>query len=468
MAIYISLFRAIIFFFSRILQKHFRTPRNLHRKVTNALTHHPKLQKCPSFLGSGEPLMYDDHGDHDHTLIFNVEETLLKSSSLFPYFMLVTFEAGSPLRALLLLALYPLICFLGKEIGLKIMVMVAFFGIKKKGFMVGRAVLPKVFLEDVGLEGFEMVNKCKRKVGVSHLPQFMVESFLKDYLKVDHVVGRELKVFCGHFIGIMEDNKHDLIHIKGILKEEERMSSNVIGISSSKASLSDQLFAFCKEIYLTNEATKRKWQCLPRDSYPKPLIFHDGRLALKPTPAASLALFIWLPFGTLLAPLTAVTYSLSRMSEILAPIRTVRLSRDRNRDGIMMKKLLDQGDLVVCPEGTTCRENFLLRFSPLFGEISQEIVPVAMDTYVNMFYGTTAGGLKCLDPLFFLMNPTPSYVVRLLAPVPGASTCQDSVRSRFDVANEVQRDIGKALGFKCTGLTRKDKYMILAGNHGVV
>ena len=171
---------------------------------------------------------------------------------------------------------------------------------------------------------------------------------------------------------------------------------------------------------------------------------------------------------TLNKPLTAVTYSLSRMSEILAPIRTVRLSRDRNRDGVMMKKLLDQGDLVVCPEGTTCREKFLLRFSPLFGEISQEIVPVAMDTYVNMFYGTTAGGLKCLDPLFFLMNPTPSYVVRLLAPVRGASTCQDSVRSRFDVANEVQRDIGKALGFKCTGLTRKDKYMILAGNHGVV
>jgi len=134
----------------------------------------------------------------------------------------------------------------------------------------------------------------------------------------------------------------------------------------------------------------------------------------------------------------------------------------------MMKKLLDQGDLVVCPEGTTCRENFLLRFSALFGEMSEEIVPVAMDTDVTMFYGTTAGGLKCLDPLFFLMNPTPSYTVQLLAPVPGASTCQDGGRSRFDVANEVQREIGKALGFKCTGLTRKDKYMVLAGNHGVV
>ncbi|KNA20342.1 hypothetical protein SOVF_052720 [Spinacia oleracea] len=518
MATYTSLFRAIIFFFSRILHEHFKTPRYLHRKVINALNPTQlKLQKYPSFIGSYE--LFSSEDDDDKTLIFNVEDTLLKSSSLFPYFMLVAFEGGSILRALLLLILYPLICLFNKEMGLKIMVMVSFFGIKKDGFIVGRAVLPKFFLEDVGLEGFEVVRKCKRKMGVSELPHVMVESFVREYLEVDFVVGKELK-----------------------------------------------------EIYLTNEEMKSKWKSLQSENYPKPLIFHDGRLALRPTPTSTLTLFLWLPFGIFLAifrgvialslpknianpiltftglrlltcashpnptspnpkssseptgsgqghdqghashpnptspnakssseptglgsgpgqlyvcnhktlldplylsyalnkPLTAVTYSLSRVSEILAPIKTVRLTRDRDQDGIMMEKLLNQGDLVVCPEGTTCREPFLLRFSSLFAEMNDQITPVAMDCHVSMFYGTTASGLKCLDPIFFLMNPRPSYTVRLLGAVSGLSTCQDRSQSGFDVANHVQREIGESLNFQCTKLTRKDKYMILAGNNGVV
>lgn len=155
------------------------------------------------------------------------------------------------------------------------------------------------------------------------------------------------------------------------------------------------------------------------------------------------------------------------MSEILSPIRTVRLTRNRDQDGKMMEKLLSQGDLVVCPEGTTCREPYLLRFSPLFAEMSDKIIPVALNTHVSMFYGTTASGLKCLDPLFFLMNPLPSYTVQLLEGVSGLSKCDEGdQRSRFDVANYVQSEIAKTLGFQCTKLTRKDKYVILAGNDG--
>lgn len=290
-----------------------------------------------------------------------------------------------------------------------------------------------------------------------------------------------------------------------------------------------------------SNAEKRGWQNLPRDKFPKPLIFHDGRLAVRPTPLETLAILTWVPFAmvlavfrtvvgvslpyrmsspvlafsglrltvtdnkpkscsvglgesesepkrakgvlyvcnhrTLLDPLylaftlktnlVALTYSLSRMSEMLAPIKTVRLTRNRDKDAHMMDRLLSQGDLVICPEGTTCREPYLLRFSPLFSEISDEIVPVAVDTHVSMFHGTTAGGLKCLDPVFFLMNPSPIYNVQLLDKVSGTPHDDANNKSRFDVANYVQRELGNALGFEPTKLTRKDKYLILAGNEGI-
>ncbi|KAL9239775.1 hypothetical protein vseg_014064 [Gypsophila vaccaria] len=533
MAIYASLFKTVLFFFSRILHLHYKAPRYLHRKFSNVNALHTPpphlhLLKYPSPLGSSS------FTTHDQTLVFNVEETLLTSSSLFPYFMLVAFEAGSPIRALILLLLYPLICLFRKQMGVKIMVMVCFLGIRKDGFMVGRSVLPKFFLQDVGVEGLELLSKFKRKVGVSEMPHVMVESFMTDYLEIHHVFGRQLKAYRGYFTGVMEDTKGHLTSLEAFLV----ITPNVVGISGTKASLNHPFFSFSKAIYLTSEAIKKKWQQLPREKYPKPLIFHDGRLSLKPTPTATLTLFMWLPFAFVLAlfralvvltlpqsigtplvafsglrllsclpnpvattlpcdatesnkgqlyvcnhktlldplylsyvlrkPLTAVTYSLSRMSELLAPIKTVRLRRDRDQDGMMMQKLLSQGDLVVCPEGTTCREPYLLRFSPLFAEMSDLIVPVAMDCQVDMFYGTTASGLKCLDPLFFLLNPHPSYTVRLLDPIQGLSSCQHQSYSRFDVANQVQAQIGQALSFRCTRLTRKDKYLILAGNHGVV
>lgn len=271
---------------------------------------------------------------------------------------------------------------------------------------------------------------------------------------------------------------------------------------------------------------------MPREKYPKPLIFHDGRLAFLPTPSATLCMFMWLPLGILLAifrllvgvylpfklsnllgqmsgirlrikgkslnlnpssghkgvlyvcthrtlldpvmlgvclkkPLTAVTYSLSKTSEIIAPIKTVRLTRDRKVDGETMERLLKEGDLVVCPEGTTCREPYLLRFSSLFAELADDIVPVALDTKVTMFYGTTASGLKCLDPIFFLMNPTPIYYLHVLGKVPREMTCAAG-RSCFEVANHLQTQLANALGFECTTLTRKDKYLMLAGNEGRV
>lgn len=155
------------------------------------------------------------------TLIFDVEGTLLRSSSMFPYFMLVAFESGSLIRAFVLFVLYPLLVLVNDELSIKIMVFVSFFGIKKDGFRVGSSVLPKFLLEDVGLEGFDVLKRGKMKVGVSKLPLVMVECFLKDYLEFDHVFGRELTVFGGYFVGLMKDNKNIIKHsINKVLEED--------------------------------------------------------------------------------------------------------------------------------------------------------------------------------------------------------------------------------------------------------
>ncbi|MED6157542.1 hypothetical protein PIB30_024090 [Stylosanthes scabra] len=474
----------------------------------------------------------------DHTLVFDVENTLLRSSSLFPYFMLVAFEAGGLIRAIVLVLLYPVACLADitrKELGLKMMVMICFFGIKVDSFRVGRSVLPKFLLEDVGKEMFDALKRSEgKKVGVTNMPRIMVESFLREYLDIDVVVGRELKVFGGYFIGLMEKEKSTLHALEKV--QEGKGCSDMIGITRfNKIVDHHQLFSHCKEVYAVSEAEKRSWQILSKENYPKPLIFHDGRLALRPTLSETIAMLMWLPYAiilaiirislalflpynfstpflvfsglhfttsetpkmlpnknnggtlyvcnhrTLLDPLyisfalkrnlIAVTYSLSRMSEILAPIKTVRLTRNRDQDARMMQELLLQGDLVVCPEGTTCREPYLLRFSPLFSEMCDHIVPVAVNSHVTMFHGTTAGGLKCLDPVFFLMNPSPVYTVNLLQHVSqsrSSGTSEKEHEARFQVANQVQNQIGSTLVFECTKLTRKDKYLILAGNEGVV
>ncbi|KAK9086248.1 hypothetical protein Syun_028642 [Stephania yunnanensis] len=462
MAVKAFSFKSLLSLFTtRVLHKRLKNTRSLQRKLSiNAHLASFKLKRCSS-SSSSPPL------DNSSTLIFNVESALLKSTSLFPYFMVVAFEAGGLMRALILLLLYPFVCLVNEELGMKVMVFVCFCGIKKKSFRVGRAVLPKFFLEDVGVEGVDVVRRGGRKVGVSDLPRVMVEGFLREYLEIDVVVGRELKEFHGYYLGLMEDKKKWCCSaLENVIGHDD----DVVGFGSLDKLLDHQLFSLCKEMYMVTEADKRSWTYLSKEKYPKPLIFHDGRLAIRPTPLTAIAIFMWFPLGLLLAitraligtllpyklstpllaftgiklrlvtlpnnlpslnistndtkqkkgvlyvcnhrtlmdplylstilnkPVTAVTYSLSKVSELLAPIKTVSLTRDKQKDSRILEKLLSQGDLVVCPEGTTCRENYLLRFSPLFAEMGDEIIPVAMDSHVDMFYGTTASGIKCLDP----------------------------------------------------------------------
>ncbi|KAF7075991.1 hypothetical protein CFC21_080710 [Triticum aestivum] len=477
-------------------------------------------------------------------IVCEVEGALLMSSSTFPYFMLVALEAGGLLRGLLLLLLYPLLRLLTDELAMKAMVMVTFAGLRKDAFgRLGMAVMPKLFLQDVSAEVFHAATSApatagaarrrRRCVCVSSMPRVMVESFLKEYLAVDAVVAPELRELGGYYLGLVEDEGEAMRR----MDVEEAIGAKggaVVGIGGLGCSFRHIFQKYCKEVYVPTESTRRRRGALHPRRYPKPLVFHDGRTAFRPTPAATLAMFVWLPLGAPLAvlrtavflllpfslsvpllaslgmhnrmiasslpsagdkskgnlfacnhrslldplcvsaaagrrDLAAATYSISRLSEMLAPIPTFRLTRDRAADrGAMQAQLArrgGRGGLVVCPEGTTCREPFLLRFSPLFAELAAggvDVVPVALHLAVDMFHGTTAGGRKMLDPLYLLMNPVPSYLVQFLDPV----ECGD--QEARAVANEVQRRVAEALGYERTGLTRRDKYLILAGNEGVV
>ncbi|KAK2377763.1 glycerol-3-phosphate acyltransferase [Trifolium repens] len=395
---------------------------------------------------------------------------------------------------------------------------------------VSRVVLPKFYLENLNVNVYEVLASTGSKVVITSVPRVMVEGFLKEYLCVGNVIGTELHTIGSYFTGFVTSS--GLVVKHSALKDYFGDRKPDIGIGTS--SLYDHLFiSSCKEIYVVNnEENKNSTQnsIMPKDKYPKPIIFHDGRLAFLPTPSATLYMFMWLPFGFFLAiyrmligrflpiklslplgcwsgldlnikgtdpkkteqnrgvlfvcthrtlldpvflsalllrPLTTVTYSLSKVSEFIAPMKTVRLTRKREQDGETMHKLLREGDIVVCPEGTTCREPYLLRFSSLFAELTDEIVPVAVYSHGSMFYGTTASGLKCLDPIFFLMNPKPSYHIQILGKVPKELTCGGG-KSSVEVANYIQKQLGDALGFQCTNLTRRDKYMMLAGNEGIV
>ncbi|KAL0450602.1 UNVERIFIED_CONTAM: Glycerol-3-phosphate acyltransferase RAM2 [Sesamum latifolium] len=351
---------------------------------------------------------------------------------------------------------------------------------------VASAVLPKFYSGDLHPETWRVFSSCGTKCVLTANPRIMVEAFLKEYLGADLVIGTEISTYKGRATGLVTSpgilvgkNKAE-----GLRKAFGNTTPE-IGIGDRKTD--HPFMNICKESYMVQRTPKVQpvspdkllkpivfhdgrlvqkpsplmalliilWipigfilACIriaAGSLLPMPMVYHafralGVRVTIKgtppPRPEKSLGqtgvLFVC-SHRTLLDPIflstalgraiPAVTYSLSRLSEIISPIKTVRLNRDRAKDADMIKKLLKEGDLVICPEGTTCREPFLLRFSALFAELTDELVPVAMSNRMSMFHGTTARGWKGMDPFYFFMNPSPAYEVTFLNKLPGDLTC---------------------------------------------
>lgn len=138
-----------------------------------------------------------NEGRMKQTVISDLDGTVVRGRSSFPYFMLMAFEGGGLARATLLLLMSPLCWFfyhfISESVGIRILIFVSFAGLRMVDIeSIARATLPKFYAEDVHPETWRVLSSFGKRYILTATPRIMAEPFAKTYLGVDKVLGTEL------------------------------------------------------------------------------------------------------------------------------------------------------------------------------------------------------------------------------------------------------------------------------------
>ncbi|CAN6887417.1 unnamed protein product [Brassica oleracea] len=318
-----------------------------------------------------------------HSVVSEFEGTLLNRDDPFSYFMLLSFDASGVIRFALLLFLWPVTALLNvfsyKNAALKLMIFVATAGLRESEIeLVARDVLPKFYMDDLSMDTW------------TRMPRLMVERFAKQYLIAEEVIGsgslilKSVSLLLLHVNNWYRANREPIWFCYRFVDQKPRL-----GLGRRPASI--KFISLCEG--------NQQVEVQP----PKPVIFHDGGLMKRPTPANALIILLWFPFGIILSvrslsqcgsylvsfcrvtvkgrpppkagnsrgvlfvcnhrramidPLV-ISYALgrsipavliselSRFYDILSPVPIVWFTRNRDVDAVvMMEKELSKGDLV--------------------------------------------------------------------------------------------------------------------------
>lgn len=161
-----------------------------------AITSFETVENCPSISREND------------TVVADLDGTLLRGRSSFPYFALVAFEVGGIFRLLFLLLCSPLagiLYYFGSEsAGIQVLIFATFAGIRVCDIeSVARAVLPKFYSTDLHSESWRVFSACGKRCVLTANPRIMVEAFLKDFLGTGLVLGTEIGTYKGRATGFV-------------------------------------------------------------------------------------------------------------------------------------------------------------------------------------------------------------------------------------------------------------------------
>jgi glycerol-3-phosphate acyltransferase len=159
------------------------------------------------------------------TVISDLDGTLVRGRSSFPYFMLIAFEAGSWLRSVILLLLAPIVWvlynFVSESAGIKVLIFLTFAGLKMRRIeTVCRAVLPKFYAEDIHKVSWQVFSSFSKRYILTANPRVMVEVFGKEFLGADEILGSEMQVTKGGYCT-------GFVKSPGILVGENKLNSMI-------------------------------------------------------------------------------------------------------------------------------------------------------------------------------------------------------------------------------------------------